>query len=138
MALNGTQFLLYCNTGSVGSPVWTVVASQKDLKVNESVAKIDTSSKDSPDETVLGGRYSSQVDFDALYVPTDAAYQALESSFRNRALILVQVWNASTAEQQANCLITKLDRAFPDQKEATVALSCVVSGGWTTLVSGGF
>lgn len=138
MALNGTQFLVYVNTGTTMSPVWTLAASQRDLKFNESVAKIDVSSKDSPNELVLGGRYSSQIDVDMLYVPTDAGYQALETSFRNRALVLVQVWNNGTAEQQANCLITKLDRNFPDQKESTVAISLVVSNGWTVLVSGGF
>ena len=138
MALNGTSVLIMANTGTPTSPVYTVVASQKDLKMNEAVAKIDVSSKDSPNERVIGGRYSSTVDFDALYVPTDAAYQALETSFRARNLILVQVWLNGVAEEQANCLITKLDRNFPDQKESTVALACVVDNGWTALVSGGF
>lgn len=131
MAMNGTDVLLYANTGTAGSPTYTVVGSQRDVSFQESVAEIDVSSKDNSDQLVIGGRYSSKITLNALYVPTDTAYASLKTSFRARTLILVKVYEAAVAKEYANCLITDMSREAPDQGEAVVSVSLTVSDGWT-------
>lgn len=133
MALNGADVLILVNTGTLGTPVWTVVGSQRDLSLSEGVASIDASSKASPNEVVQGGRYSAKISFGALYVPGDAAYTRLRSDFRARTLVQVRVRESGTDIEKADALITKLDKNAPDQGETTVSIDLTVSGGWTVL-----
>jgi len=133
--MNGTSVVLYANTGTPGTPIWTQVGSQRDAKIAEDVAIIDASSKDQAQRRVIGGRYSSSFTLQQLYTPTDAAYQALVTSFRTRAVILVQVYESGVLTAQANVLIAKIDKDFPDQKEALATFTCEIDGPWTTFAT---
>ena len=61
MGMNGTDILLYVNTGTPAVPAYTVVGSQRDVTFEESTDEIDVSSKDSRAKRVLPGRYSASV-----------------------------------------------------------------------------
>lgn len=133
MAISGTDVLVYVNTGTAGSPAYTVVGSQRNVTIQEGVAEIDVSHKSDADQLVIGGRYSSKITLGALYVPSDAAYASLKTAFRARALILVQVFESGVAKEKANCLITDMTRDAPDQAEAVISLSLTVSDGWSAV-----
>lgn len=135
MAFNGTDVLVYANTGTPGSPVWTVVGSQRDSKMGEAVASMDVSNKDQPQRRVLGGRYSSTLELGALFVPTDAAFGALLTNFRARTLIKVRLRWSGTDVDEGNMLITKMDREFPDQGPAVISISLELDGAWTALAT---
>ncbi len=131
--LNGTDVLLLVNTGTEGAPIWTSVGSQRDVTIGEEVDLIDTSSKDAPEATYLGGRYGATISLDQLYVPSDAAYTTLKTKFRARATIKVRIRESGTDKEEATCIINSLERNFPDQEESTVSIELTLTGGFTTI-----
>lgn len=131
MAKNGTDVLLLANTGTPSVPVYEVVGSQRDATFNETTAEIDVSSKESRAKRVLPGRYSASITLDALYVPTDAAYLALQGAMRNGELILIAKQDNGVVTETANALVTSLSEKEPDQAEAMISISLTVDGFWT-------
>lgn len=129
--MNGTDVLLLVNTGTDQTPVWTVVGGQRDVEFSEKVDVIDVSSKDSASRKILPGRYSATVKLDSLYVPSDAAYDALQTAFRGRNKIKVQRQEGGTALEQADAIITELGLKAPDQGEAVISLTLEIDGDWT-------
>jgi len=135
MAINGTDVLLYVNTGTADVPAYTLVGSQRDVTFDESNEEIDVSNKDSRAKRVLYGRYSASVSLDALYVVDDAAYLALRDAERDGELILIERVEASGRDETADALISSLSEAAPDQGEATVSISMTIDGTWTEVGS---
>jgi predicted secreted protein len=130
---NGTDILIKVRT-AVGPPeVYTVVGSQRDISIDENVAEIDFSSKDQPEQVVGGGRYTSSLSFDEVYLPTDAGYVALKTSFMARTLVKIEIFEAAVAKRSAMALITKMSKNFPDQDASTVSIDMTVSGAWTDI-----
>lgn len=130
MAMNGTDILLLANTGTDMAPVFEVVGSQRDVTFEETTDEIDVSSKDQREKRVLGGRYSSTISLDALYVPTDDAYEALKAAMRSGDLIKIVRQEEGTSVEGANALVTSISEAGPDQGEATISVSLTVDGAW--------
>jgi TP901-1 family phage major tail protein len=130
MAMNGSDLLLLVNTGTPETPVYEAVGSQRDATIDEGNATIDVSSKDSRAQQVLAGRYSSSVSLDALYVPNDAAFAALQAAMRAGELILIAREEDGTVVEVALANIDSMSQSFPDQGEATISISLTVSGEW--------
>lgn len=135
MSMNGTAFLLLANTGTPSVPVYTVVGSQRDGSIEESDAGIDFSSKDSRAQAVGVGRYSSTISFDALYVSTDTAYQAIKDALRNGTLILIARQESGTVIETVNARVDSISGDFPDQGEATISVALTASGFWTEVAT---
>jgi TP901-1 family phage major tail protein len=130
MAMNGTDILLLVNTGTDESPTYEAVASQRDTTVEEASETIDYSSKDGRAQRVGAGRYSSTISLDALYVPTDAGYQALRDANRAGTLIMVAKQVNDVVTETALAKIDSISEAFPDQAEATISISLTLDGEW--------
>ena len=124
MAMNGTDILIAIDGDIVGS--------QRDVSYDETTAEIDISSKDSRAGRYLPGRYGATMSLDALYVPTDTAYLALQSAMRNGDM--VEVWSMEEAIviENASAIVTSLSRSGPDQGEATVSISLRIDGEWAS------
>ena len=137
MAKNGADILLMANTGTDAVPVWTAVGSQRDATLNESVDGIDASSKDAAAARVDAGRYSCTISCDALYIPNDAAQNAVRTAFRSRTKMKVRMHDAGTAKMEGTVLITSREVSFPDMEESTVSLEMTLDGAWTEVVAGG-
>lgn len=135
MAMNGTDLLVLVNTGTPLTPVYEAVGSQRDATIEETSDTIDVSSKDSRAQRVLAGRYSSSVSLDALYVPSDAAYQALKTANRDGDLILIARQEVGVVTEIVTAKIDSMSEAFPDQGEATISISMTVDGWWTVVGS---
>jgi len=123
MAMNGTDILIYIDGDLVGS--------QRDCSWEETTEEIDVSSKDSRAMAVLPGRYGCTISLDALYVPDDTAYLALQTAMRDGTE--VEVWRVedSVVEESADAIVTSLARSAPDQGEATVSCSLRIDGEWS-------
>lgn len=130
MANNGTDYLLYINTGTVGSPVWTAAGSQKNLTIGKTADILDASHKADTWEVALQGRRHSTVDLDALFVPTDAALVALQAAFNAQLPILIRKYFQGNAVEQADSVISDLTENLPDNEISTVRISLRVTGGW--------
>ena len=123
MAMNGTDVLLLVDG--------EVVGSQRDVTFEENTAEIDVSSKTAGRaQRVIAGRYTSSISLDALYVPTDTAYQSLKAAKRAGTLVQVVRQEDGTDLEEADALITSLSEAFPDQGEATISISLTIDGDW--------
>ena len=127
MAMNGADVLLWVETDAG----YVVVGSQRDVTFNESTDEIDVSSKDSRARRVLGGRYGSTVTLDALYVPDDDAYLALQEAMRDGTLIRIEREESEAALEYADALVTGLSGRMPDQGESTVSIDLTIDGEWS-------
>ena len=108
------------------------VGSQRDVTFEETTESIDFSSKDSRAQRVEPGRYSASVSLDALYVPSDTAYQSLKDAMRNGVKVqLIRVQESATLES-CDAVVTSLSEAAPDQDAVTVSASFDVDGEWTS------
>ena len=134
-AMNGTSILLLVNIGTPGSPSYMAVGSQRDATFGEKTNAIDVSSKDSRATRVLPGRYSADISMDALYVPSDAAYQALRDAMRNGTMIKVVREELGVAFEEAEAVVTDLSQAAPDQDGATVSVGLSIDNQWVELTS---
>jgi len=123
MSMNGTDILIWIDGDAVGS--------QRDVTLEETTAEIDVSSKDQREMRVLPGRYGATISLDALYVPTGAAYQALQAAMRAGDFVEVVVIEEGVVLESADAIVTSLGRAGPDQGEATVSCSLRIDGAWT-------
>lgn len=130
MGMNGTDLLILVNTGTPSVPVYEAVGSQRDATIEESSATIDISSKDSRAMRVLAGRFSGSISLDALYVPTNAGYQALRQANRDGELILVARELAGVVQEIVSAKIDSMSESFPDQGEATISISLTIDGFW--------
>jgi len=135
MAMNGSDVVLLVNTGTALVPAYEIVGSQRDVSFEETTEEIDVSSKDGRAKRVIAGRYASSISLDALYVPSDAAYQALKDAKRNGELILVAREENEVTLETANALITSMSESFPDQGEATISISLTIDDVWTVVGS---
>jgi hypothetical protein len=135
MGFNGTNLLILANTGTTESPVYTAVGSQRDASIDEASATIDYSSKESRNQRVGHGRYSGSISLDALYVPNDAAYQALRNSLRNGTMILVAREEEDQVMETVLAKMDSLSETFPDQGEATVSMSMTIDDQWEVVGS---
>jgi len=124
MAMNGTDILIAIDGDIVGS--------QRDVTFDETTAEIDISSKDSRAGRYLPGRYGATMSLDALYVPTDTAYLALQSAMRDGEMVEVWSMEDSVVIESADAIVTSLSRSGPDQGEATVSISLRIDGEWTS------
>jgi len=122
--MNGTDILIAIDGDIVGS--------QRDVTFDETTAEIDISSKDSRAGRYLPGRYGATMSLDALYVPTDTAYLALQSAMRDGEMVEVWSMEDSVVIESADAIVTSLSRSGPDQGEATVSISLRIDGEWTS------
>lgn len=135
MGMNGTDVLLLVNTGTPTVPVYEVVGSQRDVTFEKTTEEVNFNSKDSRFTRVGAGRDKQTLSLEALYVPDNDAYLALEAAREDGELILVakQVEGVTVATAQA--LITSLSEQFPDQAEATISIAMTIDGTWTEVGS---
>lgn len=122
MAMNGTDILIWVNGNAVGS--------QRDVTIDETTDEIDVSSKDSRAMRVLPGRYGTTISLDALYVPDDAAFIALQNAMRNGDFVEVVRIEEGVVVESADAIVTSLSRAGPDQDAATASIALRVDGFW--------
>lgn len=135
MAMNGTDLLILANVGTEETPSYAVVGCQRGATIDETNAEIDVSCKSSRKMRVLPGRYGSKISLDGLYVPDDAAFQALRTALRDGAMILMAREEFGVVLETANCIVTALPQTFPDQDAATISASFTVDDGWTEVGS---
>lgn len=126
----GQDVLIYVNTGTEASPTWETIGGQRGADIARTAATIDASSKDSADAQLIAGRKESSVSIDALFIPTNQAYQKLLSAYDSQTNVLVRKSNLGNFVEEAECFITDLSESHPDNDVATVSIELLVNGGW--------
>jgi hypothetical protein len=70
-----------------------------------------------------------------LYVPTGAAYQALNDAMRDGVLVKIARQDEDVVTETVDAVITSLSENFPDQDAAVVSISLTIDGFWTVVAS---
>ncbi len=120
--MNGTDILLRVDGNIVGS--------QRNVTFDETNEEIDVSSKEAREKRVLAGRYGSTITLDALYVPDDTAYLALQAAMRAGSFVEVIRHEDGATLESACAIVTSLSTAAPDQDAATIAVGLTIDGAW--------
>jgi predicted secreted protein len=128
--VNGADVLVQINKGDELTPNWETVASQKGVTLNEARTTVDTSSKESADETHLAGRYSATLTLDTLFVPGAATFNELRYRMRNRLSVRLKTLLNGQALETALATITGLVMTAQDQQAVTANATFKISGGW--------
>ena len=111
MAVNGDTITI--TVGGVS------VASQRDVTIDDALAKIVTSTKDTRHESSIGGETSGTVTLDALYIYNDAAQLAVHAARRD-ATVVTLVWVDSVGTNYtATALCTGLTKNAPQKDVVT-------------------
>ena len=78
----GKDYLLYINTGTVATPVWTLIGGQRSGNLNRKAESIDASNKTTGGwKQSLPGLLSWSIALDGLVLLQDLGLQALEQAF---------------------------------------------------------
>ena len=80
----GKDYLLYINTGTSGSPVWTLIGGQRGASLGRTADEIDVSNKTTSGwKSVKAGLRSWSIDLDGLVLLADDGIAALDYAFMN-------------------------------------------------------
>jgi len=123
---NGTDILLLVASGAS----FIAVASQRNVTFTETTGVVDISSKAARAFHGKPGRYKAVATCESLYFPTASGYVQLRAAMRAGTLIEVQKSLNGSAVEEAECIVTSLGEAGPDQGPATVSANLEVNGEW--------
>jgi hypothetical protein len=141
-AQTGSQTIFGINTGSVGSPVYTVISEILDFSQSgKSNKTVEVTNLQSTGEEFLATLLSpGKYDMTFNRVSTDAGQLALVASFNNKTMIMYQITLPKTAAQSVNgdtykftALVEGLDdvASVTPTKQHTTKASLKVSGAIT-------
>ena len=131
-AVKGVDFVIYVNTGTVESPVWTQVAGQRGATLNRSMDPIDATSKDSQGwMEYLDGLREWSIDFDGLVSEDDTAQQKLEDASHNGDSVMVKIETPGGSTYEGTGYITDLTLEAPYDAEAVYSGTVTGSGALT-------
>lgn len=107
------------------------IASQRNVTFNEQTAAIDLSSKERREYVGIPGRYNSTLSLEHLYIPTSSGHSALRAAMRNGTMVTLMRKELGSDLESADCIVTGLGTAAPDQDGVVVSADFQVSGPWT-------
>lgn len=91
-AVVGKDFLMYLNTGTVGTPKWELIGGQRSSDLSRTAETIDTSSKSSGAwGGGMPGTLTWSIDLDAIVVLNDNAAAMLECAFSSRKQVQIKL-----------------------------------------------
>jgi len=132
--ISGFDAVVKVNTGTPASPVYTTVAGQRGATLNMSISTIDITSKDSDGwEEALLNLKSWSIEFDALVVESNAAYQTLRDIFlsANPSAVLVQLVTADGTTYSGSALLTEFPHNLPYDDAETYKVTLKGTGPLT-------
>ena len=137
-ASNGRYFLIEVNTGTDAAPVWTKVGGQRDASLEQAKDTMDTTSKTSANgyKEKDHGLKEWSVEFDSLFVKSEAGYTALQNAFDQDKDINIRITDGTgtgqpVAWKSGKGIITKINTELPYEKEATYSVSVEGNGPLT-------
>lgn len=84
----GLNCKTYQNTGTYGSPTWTLRGNVRDVNINLETATADVTTRGGNGFRQVAPTLSEgSIEFEMIYDTTDALYTALNSAYLNRTLI---------------------------------------------------
>jgi TP901-1 family phage major tail protein len=117
----GKDFLLKINTGTAGTPTWTLIGGQRSASLSRSADEIDVSNKTNDGwKATKAGLRSWSIDLDGLVLLRDTGLAALEQAFMDGAEVNVQLLYPDATAQTGWGSLTDFSMESPHDGEATI------------------
>jgi TP901-1 family phage major tail protein len=131
--IDGAAVLVLVNLGDDVTPNWTPVAEQTNLSTESTRNLIEASSKDSDHTKWIYGKQDDTVSLEALYVPNDAAFKALEDAMKNKEPVVLRRTENGTDIEEATALVSTISKEWPDNDASTVSVEFQLDEPWTPI-----
>lgn len=131
--IDGAAVLVLVNLGDDVTPKWTPVAEQTNLSTESTRNLIEASSKDSDHTKWIYGKQDDTVSLEALYVPNDAAFKALEDAMKNKESVVLRRTENGTDIEEATALVSTISKEWPDNDASTVSVEFQLDEPWTPI-----
>lgn len=131
--IDGAAVLVLVNLGDDVTPNWTPVAEQTNLSTESTRNLIEASSKDSDHTKWIYGKQDDTVSLEALYVPNDAAFKALEDAQKNKEPVVLRRTENGTDIEEATALVSTISKEWPDNDASTVSVEFQLDEPWTPI-----
>ncbi|RKH76976.1 hypothetical protein D7X99_33070 [Corallococcus sp. AB032C] len=131
--IDGAAVLVLVNLGDDVTPNWTPVAEQTNLSTESTRNLIEASSKDSDHTKWIYGKQDDTVSLEALYVPNDAAFKALEDAMKNKESVVLRRTENGTDIEEATALVSTISKEWPDNDASTVSVEFQLDEPWTPI-----
>jgi len=121
--VSGIDILLYINTGTPASPVWTLVGGQRGMTLRKATEVADAKHKSSG---AWQNRVATFLDWsitgDMVKITADATQVKLNALWRARANVEVRALKEDSSYEQGEAVIADLSEGAPHDNVATIAL----------------
>ncbi len=130
----GKDYLLYVNTGTVATPVWTLIGGQRGSSLGRTADSIDLSHKTSGGWKSAGaGLRGWSIDLDGLVLLNDTGLEALETAFENGKNIHLKFEYPDGKYRTGWAAVTDLSIETPHDGEASLSGTLEGNGALSAL-----
>ena len=132
----GLTSYCYYNTGSWGSPSWTLIPAVKDVKFTNTLKSIPATSRDDTHDRVLPGRFTKSVTLSLLRNKTATVQLALRTAFAAKTKTIFAfadgpILTATTRYWKIECYITNMSENEPEEGVVTVDVELMLAADTT-------
>lgn len=133
MGMDGAQVVILANTGTEASPNFQVVAEQTGLTDENSRNLIEETSKDNDHTKWLYGKADGTMSVEGMYVPDDAALDALRDARKNAEKVLVRRQEEGSEVEECTCLVESIEEDWPDNDSSTYSIELQKNEEWQAI-----
>lgn len=133
MAFDGSDILLFVNTGTESSPSYEAAAYQRSYSQESSRDMIETTVKQDDAKTYEYGELDESLTVEGLYAPSDAAFAALQDAKDNASTILVRRSEDGSEVEEATALVENISVDAPRNDVRTFSSDLQITGKWSTV-----
>ena len=130
--MNGSDVLVQVETPA-DSGNYVTVGSQRGATFGETTNPIDMSSKESRLGFFNPGRWGSTISFEYMYIATASGYLRLKAASRDGEYVRLRRRERGVNIETAQCVVTSISEAAPDQDAVVVSADFQLNGGWTAV-----
>jgi len=130
--MNGSDVLVQVETPS-GTGNYVTVGSQRGVTFAETTNPIDMSSKEDRRGFFNPGRWGSTISFEYLYIASASGYARLKAASRDGEYVRLKRLERGVGIETAECVVTSISEAAPDQDAVVVSADFQLNGGWTVV-----
>ncbi len=128
----GLTSYAYYNTGTWGSPSWTLIPLAKDVKITNSLKSIPATSRDDTHDRVLPGRFTKSATLSLLRNKTATVQAALRTNFAAKTKTIFAFADAPIATSltkytKMECYITNMSENEPEEGAVTVDVELMLA-----------
>lgn len=131
--MRGVDILIFINTGTEETPVWTAAGGQRNATLSETSEAMDVTTKDTGNGAYEYeyGLYGWSISADGVYVPNDVAFQFLKTAMRTRQKVKVRIQEEGTYTEEGIALVTSREVDAPYDDSATYSMEFQGTGKLT-------